>query len=306
MTSAQPPASTAPSLGAMLRRARESASMTQAELARQLNLGAHVVEAMEQEDLQAMPSAVYVHGYLRKWAAFLHLDERQLQRAYAQLAGEQGQGGMRHITPIEPMRLKKPQSSFPWGKLIILLGIVALGFFAARFFPESLRIVSGTLEPAPESSLQLALEPDAALPSIPLPPPAAPPRPAPPALATTQGIVVGEPVAGAVEPGAKTQPTDMPTETHKPVSPQGLTLSGQGSAQGSWVRVKDVQGEVIFEGMIPPGQIKTLDGVRPFEITLGRASDIKVELDGQNVDLSAYSRPGGKAFIPKLGATTDQ
>ena len=303
------------SLGAMLRHARESAGFSQVDLARQLNLGARIVDAMEREDLQILPSAVYVQGYLRKWAEHLHLDEQQLFQAYARLAGEQRKGDMRHTTPIEPMRMKKAESrAFPWFKILILISIAGALVYSMRFLPESLRLTESVQEAPTQASIGLATPPlsTSALPSIPLmPPPEA--KPAVVAPTTTPGIIVGETIApsASITPNATSAPLPNPsTQPLSPVLPQdqatGLELMGQGTAQGSWVRVKDADAKVIFEGTLAPGSSKKIDGKRPFEITIGRASDIAVTLDGKSIDLKTYARSGDKAFIPKLGTASSQ
>jgi len=286
----------------MLRHARETAGLSQVELARQLNLGARIVDAMEQEDLQTLPGAVYVHGYLRKWAEYLQLDEQQLQQAYTRLSGEQRKVDMRHNTPIEPMRMKKIGSGFPWVKLLFLAGIIGLGIFAARFLPESMRFIE-TAQKSPAVTLQNIQTSAPALPSIPLMPPEV--KPATPAIATTPGIVVGEALTPAAPVQAVPAPVMPSTPPASPPSP-GLELKGLGNAQGSWVRVKDADARVIFEGTLAPGNSEQLDGKRPFEITIGRASDLSVTLDGANIDLKPYARSADKAFIPTLGSAPSQ
>lgn len=290
-------------LGAMLRHARETAGLSQAELARQLNLGARIVEAMEQENLQTLPGAVYINGYLRKWADYLQLDEQQLQQAYTRIAGELRNKDLRHTTPIEPMRMKKSGSGFPWIKLLFFIGIVGLGIFSTRFLPESMRFIETDRE-APVNTAPNTQSSAPALPTIPLmPPPEA--KPSVPTVASTPGIVVGETLTDVVPvQTAPVQtapaPVTAPPPSAAPSIP-GLELKGLGNAQGSWVRIKDADARVLFEGILAPGNSKQLDGKRPFEITIGRASDLGVALDGANIDLKPYARPSGKAFIPKLG-----
>jgi len=287
-------------LGAMLRHARETAGLSQAELARQLNLGARIVDAMEQEDLQTLPGAVYVHGYLRKWAEYLQLDEQQLQQAYTRLSGDLRKNDMRHTTPIEPMRMKKSASSFPWFKLLFFIGVIGLGIFSTRYLPESMRLIE-TAQETPASSTAPNTQTSApVLPSIPLlPPPEA--KPTAPTVATTPGIIVGETLTPA-DPVHADQTPITPTTSPAPPPLPGLELKGLGNAQGSWVRVKDADARVIFEGILAPGSSKQLDGKRPFEITIGRASELGVALDGANIDLKPYARSADKAFIPKLGS----
>ncbi|MEW5837398.1 MAG: RodZ domain-containing protein [Pseudomonadota bacterium] len=299
-------ASEASGLGAMLRHARETEGLSQLDLARQLNLSVRIVEAMEKEDRDALPGAVYVHGYLRKWAEYLQLDEQQLQQAFARLRGIESGKDLRHAAPLEPMRMKKTDASFPWGKLLLLALLVGLGFASTRFLPESMRWLEGAPQgagdaaPAPLSDAQ----PLPLLPSIPLAPPVAESPAAAPAIATTPGVIVGE-----VKPGGSPLASDVaqPAPEAPPAAPPaGLELSGHGDAEGSWVRVKDADAQILFEGTIAPGDSKRMDGRRPFVIIIGRASDLSVKLDGQDIDLDDYARPGGKAFIPKLGAPSAQ
>lgn len=181
-----------PSLGSMLRQAREAAGMSQSELAQQLNLGARIVEAMEQENTAVLPGAVYVHGYLRKWAEVLQLDEARLKQAYAHLVGESRKSDMRHVTPIEPMRIKPAGTrSFPWFKLMFFIGIIMLGFFATRYLPESWRFMesSPTTMPTPGTSSTTApLPPPVQIPlSIPTPSPPVANKPI-----LVPGIITGE------------------------------------------------------------------------------------------------------------------
>ena len=304
MSNVQTHASEPHGLGTLLRRAREAAGLSQVDLARQINLAANMVEAMEQEDLAALPSPVYVHGYLRKWAEYLQLDETQLRQAYTHLNGTQVKNDMRHVAPIEPMRMKKAATGFPWGKLVLFVVIVGLGFASIHFWPESMR----WMDTATES---VSLEPQTnaqdlpILPSIPLalPPPMAERPAAAPTVARVPGIVVGE----VIEHAPSLIPPSAQVNDKAKASPSlDLELVGQGSAQGSWVRVKDADGSTLFEGVISPGKRKHVLGKRPFEVMVGQASDLSIHLDGQSVDLNLYARPGGKAFIPKLGSTPAQ
>ncbi len=293
-------------LGALLRQAREAAGLSQGELARQLNLGARIVEAMENEDLAHLPSAVYVHGYLRKWAEVLQLDESTLQQAYTRLAGVPRKEALRHTTPIEPMRLKKSAASFPWGKLLVVLIVLGLGYASTQFMPESMRFLDAPSVPLQNSNGSNASEPlapAAPLPTIPLtlPQPVVKEEPKP---VTLPGIVVGESVPTGATPSENKSVQTTPPITEVPTS--GLQLQGTGNDQGSWVRVKDVSGKVLFEGVIASGSAKQVDGQRPFELTIGRATDLRIDLDGQPVDLKPYTRANGKAFIAKLGTAREQ
>lgn len=65
-------------VGAVLRAAREAAGMTVLDVSRQLNLGQATVEALEAGDMDALPPAAFVRGYLRSYGKLLELDVEML------------------------------------------------------------------------------------------------------------------------------------------------------------------------------------------------------------------------------------
>ncbi|MEW6445540.1 MAG: helix-turn-helix domain-containing protein [Pseudomonadota bacterium] len=290
------PTAATPGLGAILRKAREGRGLSQADLARQLNLGARLVDALERGDLSALPGPVYVRGYLRRWANALQLDESMLQRAYEQLAGSTEPSALRVTAPIGPMREPRPKRRLPWLRILLALSMIGAVLYAARFLPEdmpgldfidppvtlSLSESDGTA-PTPLTPPPTSAQPPLAL-SIPAhieTPPAEHPAP-------TLAPVVGE-VVTTLEPVK---------ESPAPVAP-ALDLGAIGGE--SWVRIKDATGTVLFEGILKSGTTRQIDGKRPFEIIIGNAESARLSLDGQPVDLGPYRRPNGKAFIARLG-----
>lgn len=274
------------SLGGMLRRAREAQGLTPAELARQLNLDVRLIEALEAENLAALPAPVYVRGYLRRLALNLALDEGALLRAHQRLAGTTEPAPLRSTPPIETMKSAHEDGRrWPWLAGVLVLGVVALGFYGASLLPESWvesihePAASVTAPPAPAATTTLPVPPSLPLPIEPPPPPAANAEPTP------------APVVGEVTAPAPTAP--------EPVPPAGLELRADKAE--SWVQVKDAAGKVLFEGVLKPGSSRQLDGARPFQVVIGRAEAVTLSLDGKPVDLAPHGRPNGKAFIARLG-----
>ena len=67
-----------PSAGALLREAREARGLSQADLARTLNLQVRIVEALERDDDSQLPGAAFVRGYLRSYARLMGMDPEPL------------------------------------------------------------------------------------------------------------------------------------------------------------------------------------------------------------------------------------
>lgn len=280
-------------LGEMLRKAREAQGLTPAELACQLNLDVRLIEALEAENLAALPASVYVRGYLRRLALNLALDEGALLRAHQRLAGTTEPAPLRVTPPIETMK-PSPEGGrrWPWLAAGLVLGVVALGFYGATLLPESW--VESIAKPSFESSEPPAVAATTTIP-VPAPAPSIPPptEPPPPPEPTAAGHGAPAPVVGEVITPAPSPPVSEPS------SPLGLELRIDKAE--SWVQIKDAAGKVLFEGILKPGSTRRLDGARPFQVVIGRAEAVTLHLDGKAVDLAPYGRPNGKAFIARLG-----
>jgi len=61
-------------VGSVLQSARQAAGLSVADVSRQLNLANTTVSALETGDMEALPPAAFVRGYLRSYAKLLELD----------------------------------------------------------------------------------------------------------------------------------------------------------------------------------------------------------------------------------------
>lgn len=76
------------SIGARLRTAREARRLTAEGVAKQLNLDVTVIQALENDDRQHLPAAIFVQGYLRSYARLLELPESELLDDYTRQSDE--------------------------------------------------------------------------------------------------------------------------------------------------------------------------------------------------------------------------
>ena len=59
--------------GQVLEQAREARNLSQRDVARQLHLPVNLIQALEENDLEALPAQIYLVGYLRNYARLLNL-----------------------------------------------------------------------------------------------------------------------------------------------------------------------------------------------------------------------------------------
>ena len=72
-------------IGQQLRQAREARSLTLEQVAQATHMRVHYLQALEANDIEALPSLVQARGFLRSYADFLELDAESLLVA---LSGE--------------------------------------------------------------------------------------------------------------------------------------------------------------------------------------------------------------------------
>jgi cytoskeletal protein RodZ len=76
------------SIGRRLAIAREARKLTIQKVADSLHLDVRMVEALERDDQAALPSPIFVKGYLRGYAGLVGLPAEELVSEYTALAGE--------------------------------------------------------------------------------------------------------------------------------------------------------------------------------------------------------------------------
>lgn len=305
-----------PTLGTLLRQTRERRGLTQAELGRRLNLAASTIDALEREDLQALPGPVYVRGYLRRLAAELKIDEAELQQAHTRIAGEDTPIPRRPNPRTEPLHPPRQARRLPLLLGVGVVSIVLAGILAQRYLPESWPESGGASlaqDPPP-----VVAAPAMPLESIPLPPePPLPPAvdhtPGDDAAASAPPHTLPEPTPSAEEPASPATIGDQPTtpahtapgSTPSPVasteSSSSRTLEVRIGRADSWVQVQDATGKVLLEERLKAGSTRRIEGRSPLQVKIGNAAVTSLVLDGQAVDLTPHIRPSGTAFIASLG-----
>ena len=136
------------SIGRRLAHAREARQLSIERVADNLHLDVKMVEALERDDREALPSPIFVKGYLRGYAGMVGLPADELVREYTALAGEP--------PPLTVVRIdqKVPFFQLPSTRLlrnIILVLLAAILLWLAYPFLEQLveRRVVTVEEPLP-------------------------------------------------------------------------------------------------------------------------------------------------------------
>ena len=117
--------------GKLLAEARQAQNLSVADVARQLKLSVHQVEALEAGAFERLPGSVFVRGFIRNYARFLKLDAESLLRSVAECLPRE-----------EPRPAAPPSQEIPfptgaprrWPAYAALALVVVIALAAYEFF----------------------------------------------------------------------------------------------------------------------------------------------------------------------------
>ncbi len=270
-----------PAVGEVLRQARADLGLSVETVAQKLRLAPKQILAIEGEDYERLPGPTYVRGYLRSYAQLLGLSPEAVIGLYN-----------RHPSAAKPVDLTKhapaPQMSTDHHVIKIttlvvaglILGLAAIWWqgrddspIKPRKPPASAKIEEGM--PAAEDVLPRE-EPGSAPTETPVP------AAVPPAI-----LVRAERPAKSETAQFPLTPVVPAPPVAAPAGPRPLVLHFQ---QDSWADVRDGEQNRLLYTVVSAGRVIRLGGAPPFNVYLGNASGVRVEFNGQSVDVSRYQR----------------
>lgn len=291
--------------GSVLRAERESLGVSVREVAETLNLSITMVNAIEADDLDSLPGAVFARGYVRAYARLLELDPDPLLRHYPQAEGPLPDTDTPTEAPIWEWIRRRPLLVLGGaGGLLVSLLVVVVALLWPGAEDESVEL-AGARAPASGSAMtdtverrfddQAALTADAGLaerraqePVAPAPQSAAAPAADPAALPaeTAQDL---EATIDAAAPAV----AEAADEAGAAV--QRLTASGDDRLtfrfrDDCWLEVRRSDGESLYSDLSRAGSQLELVGEGPFRILLGYAPGVRLTFNGEPVPLAPHTR----------------
>ncbi len=277
---------TAPSAGALLRRGREAAGLSLDAVAQQLKLAPRQVTALEEDDFAHLPGRTFVRGFVRNYARLVRIDA---DAVIAALAGTDAAAlDSPALQPTAPTIGELPTSEHAkpgWARWVIPLTLVAVIVTAGvyEFYrgrgdaphiptgaPRSSDGEAGRAAPAPAPAPGSAAGAAADTPLV---------NPMAPAASPASEPAAGTALRAAAEADAGSAPA----------APGELTLVLT-YRDSSWTEVRAAGGRVLVSQMIPAGQVRSVSGTPPFDLTIGNASDVSLEYRGKLIDLAPYTK----------------
>lgn len=258
-------------IGRDLRQAREQLGLTLEEAERATRIRPRYLQAIEDGDLDALPSLVQARGFLSNYADFLGLDSDEILLRYADRIGKRNSSrrpvGSLERPPANPtiqIRARRPR----W----LTLDLFVAGFIVLAVVGILIWGVSRLLESMREDT-RAALEPAPLLAEV---------TPNPSGTSTAVGSLTLTPEVTSETEGVL-QPTPFPTlePFTGPISGVNLRILVE---RRSYLRVT-IDGEEQFTGRVAPGEILEFSGNEQIELLTGNAGGLRVLFNGQDQGL---------------------
>jgi cytoskeleton protein RodZ len=282
--------------GAQLAQARADLHLAHEDVAAKLHLATSQIQALEQDDYSSLPGATYVRGYLKSYALLLGLSPEPILEAHTRLTTAPVTPDFKAIAPQREITSRHHQVRF----VTYFMAAIVIGLAIAWWQGRDVRPPNPLL--AVRDSEPAVAAPDAvpgadAIPDSEKPPGESPAIPAPVGIAVTGNkppvpITPSGPAAAST-PIAAPQPTvAVPAPAPAPVAqPAGPRIKIVLHAdQDSWADIRDARQTRLLYDTVAAGRSVTLEGVAPLSIFLGNAAGVRLDYNGQAVDVARHKR----------------
>ncbi len=323
-----PPAAVEPLLrrGQRLEQARLQAGLTIADVASRLRLSQAQIEALEQDDLAALPPATFVRGFVRNYARLLKLPVEALEQAPTAGAAASATQPAFTLQPppsVDALPLDgRASANRRWlGAAVVALVIGAvIGVVRLEHLDGARDLVADQVKGPVGFVLDLFRSKP--VPSVAMPASTAPAATATP-MTTSVAADPGTGAPGAADPGtgapgtgapalpaalavadaasaaAPSASPPVPAETALANTPASTTVAASGEAGNvldfsfegdSWVEVRDSTNTVIYSRTSHAGDIQSVSFRGQISVVIGNARSTHLSLNGADVMLAPHTK----------------
>jgi cytoskeleton protein RodZ len=279
--------------GAQLAQARAELHLTHADVAAKLHLASRQIQALEQDDYSSLPGATYVRGYLKSYALLLGLSPEPILESHSRLTGATIVADFSVIAPQREITSRHHQVRFvTYFMIAIVIGLAIAWWQGRDTRPPNPLLTAGNSEstiPATDAAPGARQSDEIEKLSIETP---TSQKPAGNAFIGDQPPAMQAPLVPAVMGSAPVlapqPPAVVPAPAVLPAGPRmKLVLIAD---QDCWADIRDARQVKLLYETVPAGRTVTLEGVAPVSIFLGNAAGVRLDYNGQSVDVGPYKR----------------
>jgi cytoskeleton protein RodZ len=253
--------------GAPLREAREKASLSIADVAQSLLIPEDIVNAIENSQIEKLPPATFVIGYIRSYARVLNVSADEVIESYNRMLPVDDQVSSTPFVPAEQKDTDNKTAVVMIASIIVLLILTWWFQLDTTTEPEKIFVQddvvdSSDLINAPREEEQAFIDAHELLIE---------------SEADSENDLLNTPKKVSEEKSPVTEISSAESKTDELI----LTAIGE-----SWCEIVDASGKRLFYQLIKANEEKRLYGEAPFKVFLGDASKVRIEANNKTVDFS--------------------
>ncbi len=308
--------------GKLLLQGRLQFGLTQEQVAKELYLTVSKVNALELDDFDRVGPDTFVRGYIRAYSNILKLDALKILAAYEQCMKEKTQSSANIATPVNVSSNKRA-----W-KFVALIAVTLIGLWLISiWFFKSPTQKSYVLPTADTPSLAVSVDNFVAA--------SAEQRSSSisESIASSAASVEAQPASVAAASVSATLGlvslntySSKNTNSSKSIGSSKKSVDAEGAAKSSvsvanvktdtaikkneldeisfifrgecWLEVSDSRGDVLATELQAAGSKLNLVGKAPFDVKLGNAPAVAIQLNGKKIAVTSLS--GSKVLTLKV------
>ncbi|MDR3453842.1 MAG: DUF4115 domain-containing protein [Rhodoferax sp.] len=289
------------SAGMLLRQAREAAGLHIAVLAVSLKVPVSKLEALEADQWDELPDAVFTRALAATVCRMLKMDPAPVLDRLPQTTAPRLTADDETInTPF-----RSPGENFRpgfWNQLSRPMVLAVLALLLGALVLILLPSFSRNASVAGTAPVATAPVPVVAAAAVPAPAPAdkaadpqVTPAMAAPLLTSAPGTGAAPAMLAAPGPVEVLQPAAAPAPADG--APGAAVVFNARAA--SWVQVTDAKGNAVLRKTLAPAEVSEVSGALPMSVVVGRADAIQVQVKGKPFDLAPSTKNNVARFEVK-------
>jgi len=284
-----------PTGGERLAAARRDQKVALAEIAKELHISEQKVEALERNEFERLGAPVFAKGYMRKYAQLVGLDANEIVSDYDELAAAIDTQPVIKARP----RPRREMSPGPWIVVIVIIiaAVTAYWFFTTRTSSP------GIGAPAQQDTPLAIQQPEDDAPAVEeTADEVAAEEAGPTPLAENDAIdeqativertLVDERLAEEPE-STSLDAAPGPDNVLRNNGEMRLLLTYNGDC---WTEISDATGRRLYFGLGSDGRTVELSGTAPFDVLLGNANNVSMQVNGSTYVIDSIDRLGRARF----------
>lgn len=258
--------------GDYLKQARKTRKLSLAAVSKAIGLDEKVLGEIELGQANNL-APVYWNGYIRSYARYLGIPEEEIQQLLSRPDSKEPEVHNVFSAPPQRNQLDKWLRATSY-----VLASLLIGTLAWQFTHEAVRLSQN----GAQLSQSEANKPDASTQNN--------PEQAQEIRRTVNASIAPMGVLHQGGPNSADTAEQAWAAISGPVLAEGEAQLNISVSADSWVEITDVDGQVLEMDLLRGGSEKDYHGKPPFRILLGRATAVRLSMNGEAVDLSVHTR----------------